>query len=521
MPAAAKAVAPGGGRYGKCCATSPHLGRRAQTNSWAIQFKQAAMPEKSLKRRMVEGVFWLTAAKVVSQVISWTITIYVIRILTPDDYGLIAIAGVYVSFILLFNELGLSAGIVQKKDLNQEDRSNIGWAVLFLNLALCAFAFLSAPLVALFYEEPRFTDVIRVLSIIFVIRSLGTVSGSMLSREMMFDRHSQAELAASVCAAFATLWLANEGFGVWSLAYGMILNEIVRTLLYLLFHPWKPQLSFSLSGVRSLIGFGSKVAIARLVWYLYASMDILIAGKILGKSQLGYYAIAVQFAFMPLEKSGSAISHLAFPAFSKVQNDPALLSHYYLKMVNLLAVMSLPICWGIFLVADSAVPLLLSEKWLPAILPMKILSVTAAFRVIHLVNSPLEFAVGRPEVTIRNFLIVISILALSFLIGASYGLEGLAYSWLAFPVAFLVTTSLTLRLIGLTLVAYVKVLRHAIFGTGLMVLTVLLAQKLILDNHGLVVQLAGSVALGVATYFSYYFLLNRQMFAEVKQLLRP
>jgi O-antigen/teichoic acid export membrane protein len=269
-----------------------------------------------------------------------------------------------------------------------------------------------------------------------------------------------------------------------------------------------------------MFSFGSIVVVARLIWYFHSNMDLLIAGKILGKTQLGYYAIAVQLALMPLDKMASTISRVAFPAFSKVQGDPASLRHYYLKIVNFVAFASFPVCWGIFLVAESVVPLFLSEKWLPAILPMQILSIVTAFRAIHTMNAPLEMAVGRPEVTIRNSAIVASVLALSFIIGSSYGLEGLAFSWLVFPIVFLITTSITLRLIGLSLAEYLKQLRHPFLGTGFMVLVVLLGQKMVLDNHGLVAHAAGSVALGLASYFLYYALFNREMFAEARNILK-
>ena len=129
-------------------------------------------------------------------------------------------------------------------------------------------------------------------------------------------------------------------------------------------------------------------------------------------------------------------------------------------------------------------------------------------------------AVGRPEITIRNFAIIVSVMAVSFLIGSSYGLDGLAYSWLVCPVVSLFTTSITLRLVGLSLAAYFKVLRHPVFGTGFMVLAVLLAQKLVLIDYGLGAQAAGSVALGVASYFLYYLLFNREMFAEARRMLK-
>jgi O-antigen/teichoic acid export membrane protein len=315
--------------------------------------------------------------------------------------------------------------------------------------------------------------------------------------------------------------LALKGFGVWSLVYGTLTIEIVRTLVCFLYDPWKPALSFSFSKVRDMIDFGWKVAVARSVWYLYANMDLLIAGKILGKTQLGYYAIAVQLALMPLDRiMGSTVSQVGFPAFSRVQNDPAALQRYYLRIVNLLAFVSFPVCWGIFLVADSAVRLFLSDKWVPAILPLQILSMVTAFRSIHLINAPLEMAVRRPEVTIRNFGIITLVMAVSFFVGSFFGLEGLAYSWLAFPGVFLVTTSITLRLIGLTLAEYLRELKHPFIGTGFMVIAVTMSQKLLLVRHGLVVQVVGTICLGLASYIFYYALFNWGMFAEARKLLK-
>ncbi len=479
------------------------------------------MAEKSLRRRVLDGVFWLTGVKIVGQVVSWTITIYVIRILSPNDYGLVAMAGVYISFVTLFSEIGLSAAIVQKKDISQQDLSNIGWAVLALNLALYAFSYLAAPFVADFYNEPRVSDVIRIASSILIFRSIGLIPSNMLVRELMFDKQSQAELAANTTGGITTLALALQGFGVWSLVFGTLTMEIVRTSLCYLFFPWKPELSFSFAQVRGMMQFGAKAALGRFMWYLSANMDLLIAGKLLGKTQLGYYAIAVQLALMPLDKlMGSTISQVAFPAFSRTQDDLTVLRRYYLKIVNVVAFVSFPVFWGIFLVAESAVPLFLSEKWLPVVLPLQILSMVTAFRAIHLVNAPLEMAVGRPGVSILNFGIIISVLALSFLAGASFGLIGLAYAWLSFPVVFLVTTSITLRLIGLPLGVYLKELKHPFLGTGFMVALVFLMQELLLDDMGFVAHVAGTVVLGVAAYVLYYATFNRAMFTEARKLLR-
>jgi len=305
--------------------------------SEAILFKGAALPERSLRRRVLDGVLWLTVVKVFGQAISWAITLYVIRILSPDDYGLMAMAGVYLSFMIIFNEVGLGAAIIQKKDLSQEDLSNIYWAVLFINGALYLLSFLAAPLVAAFYNEPRVTDVIRVASITFILNSLGLVSYNMLTREMIFNRRSQAEMIGNTAGALSTLWLALHGFGVWSLVWGNIIVELVKNVFFVLFYPWRLKFAFSLSKIKDMTHFGSKVALARFFWYFASSMDLLIAGKILGKTQLGYYSIAVQFASVPLFKVVSTITQVAFPAFSEIQDDHALLRRYFLKIVKFIA----------------------------------------------------------------------------------------------------------------------------------------------------------------------------------------
>jgi teichuronic acid exporter len=444
----------------------------------------------------------------------------VIRILSPEDYGLMAMAGVYLSFVMLFNEAGLGSAIIQKQDLTREDLSNICWAVILINAVLYGLSVLSAPLIAAFFREPRLTDVIRVTSIVFIIHGLGLVSYHMLTREMIFNRRSQAEMIGNLSGAVSTLWLAIHGFGVWSLVWGSIIVEVVRNLLFFLFYPWKLSFAFSFSKIKGMTQFGSKVALARFFWYLYSNMDLMIAGKILGKTQLGFYSIAVQFSTIPLDKVVSTISQVSFPIFSAIQDDRALLRRYFLNIVKFVAFVSFPAFLGIFVIAESAVPLFLSEKWMPTTLPLQILCMVATFRAINTMNAPLVLAVGRPGILVLNNLIMTVVLGLSFFIGSHYGLTGFAYAWLIFPAVFLITTSISLNLVGLPLVEYFKELRHPFLGTGFMVMAVLPMQKIVLADFGFVVQTAASAALGVAAYLLYYLIFNREMFTEAKEMLK-
>ena len=481
---------------------------------------QAAVVESNVRRRIVDGVLWLTILKLVGQVISWTITVYVVRILSPNDYGLMAMTGVYLNFVILFNELGLGTVLIQQKDVTREDISNIFWAVLLMNGTLYFISFLAAPHIAAFYNEPRLLTIVRVASLILIVKSVGLVSYHMLTRSMVFNKRSQAEMAGNLAGAACILWLATHGYGVWSLVYGNIIIEVIKTLLFLFFYPWIPAFSFSFFKIRDKMHFGSMVVLARFFWYLASNVDFLIAGKILGKTQLGYYAIASQFAAIPLDKMVFAITQVALPAFSRLQEDQGSVRRYFLRIVGFLAFVSFPAFWGIFLVADKAVPFFLSETWSPAILPLQILCIVSAFRAIETMNAPLVIAAGNPSITVLNNAIMGIALAISFFIGASYGLRGLAYSWLLFPIVSAITTSISLRVIGLSLSEYFKQLRHPFFGTLSMVIVVSLGQKVFfgtLDPFG---SMAASVIFGLGSYLLYYVLFDRETLVEDKRLVR-
>jgi O-antigen/teichoic acid export membrane protein len=473
-----------------------------------------------MRRRIIDGVFWLTAVKVIAQVISWTVTIHVIRILSPNDYGLMAMAGIYLGFIVLVNEMGLGTVIIQQTDLNRKNLSSIFWAVLLMNALLFTLSVVSAPSIALFFNEPRLANVIRVASFVLIVSSLGFVSYHMLTREMTFNKRSQADMIGNLCGAVSTLGLSINGFGVWSLVLGNIIIELTKNVLFFAFYPWKPELSFSFPQIKNMLHFGSKVVLARLFWYVSSNADFLIAGKLLGKTQLGYYAIAFQFASIPLDKMVSAISQVALPAFSEVQADHALLRRYFLKIARFLAFVSFPAFLGMCLVAQKGIPLFLSEKWLPAILPMQILCIVSAFRAIETMNAPLVIAIGRPHITMINNLITGVLLAASFFIGSSYGLEGLAYSWFTFPIIWLITTAMSLNQIGLSVVDYVVELRHPFFGTAAMAITVTILQQTFFANAGSLAHVVGSVIVGLMSYLSYYWLFNPQIFAEGKNILK-
>lgn len=489
--------------------------------------KSMATPEMKtliktpLKARVVNAVFWLGATKIFGQAISWFITIYVARILLPDDYGLLSMSGVFIGLILLFNEVGLGAAIVQRETITREDLSNIFWVVILLNAALYLISFALAPFIAVFFGEPRIVSIMRVIAINFIISGIGLVPYQMLSRELTFGKRSIAEFIGNLSGGVATLLFALKGAGVWSLAYGGVTIAAVTNLLYCVFYPWTPMFSFSPSRIKGMIKFGAKVAGARLMWYTYSNADYLIAGKLLGKAALGYYTLAFQFASLPLEKIVSLYTQVAFPTFSEIQNDTERLKKYFLKSVGFIAFITFPFFMLLFLTSEDAVNSILTPKWGPIVLPLKILCVVSTLRAVNALNTPLVLARGRGGLAMLLNLIAAVVMPIAFYIGSFYGFEGFSYSWLfAFPALFAIITYLSIKQIGLGLLEYFKELRHTSAATISMVVLVLFLQRTVWAGLSGPVRIAASCVIGVVSYCMYFLLFNRAVFTEARSVLK-
>jgi teichuronic acid exporter len=478
------------------------------------------LQEIGLKAKMRDGVFWVAVSKFAAQSISWAITIFVARILSPDDYGLMGMAGAYMALIVLFNELGLGAAIIQKSEISDDDLSNISWLVFSINLFLYVLSASAAPLIAAFFNEPRLTNLIRVISLIFIMNSFSLVPGQMLTRKMIFYKRSLAEFAGSIVGAISTLVFAVYGFGVWSLVFGNLLLELTKSTMYFLYYPWVPRFTFSFSKIKGMIYFGLQVAMARLFWYLFNNADFVIAGKMLGKTLLGYYSLAFQFASMPLEKIVSVITQVAYPVFSEIQNDEVLLKVYFLKIIRLLSFWTFPMFCGVFVVSDVAVPLFLTDKWLPIVLPLKVLCLVSIFKAINAMYGPILMAKGRPGLVGMNNAMMAVVMTGSFYVGSHYGLEGLAYAWLAFPFVFLLTTHISLSIINLKPIDFLKEMIHPVLGTAMMSFMVIFTQNSIMSDSSLIVKMAGSILVGVVSYVSYFYLFDRKIYEETGELFK-
>ena len=473
-----------------------------------------------LGKKVIDGLKWTAGVKLAGQVLSWGITIVVVRLLTPADYGLLAYATVFLGFLTLIAELGLADAVVQGRAIDLPQLRAVFGATLLVNSALTCFVALAlAPLAAMFFSEPRLVLVMQVLSLAFLINCFAVIPTATLERNMAFRGRSFVELGSGLSGNLLTLWLAYRGAGVWSLIWGNLATALVRAVGLNIISPFRHWPDFRVSRAYHLITFGAQVALNKVLWFVYSQADIFIAGKLLGKSALGNYAVAMHLASLPVQRVSAIINQVAFPAFSRASGDAGNVGRYLLMSVRSIAFFAFPITWGLASIAPEIVRVLLGPAWEDAIVPLTLLSLIMPLRIMSPVIHGALQGVGRPDVSLRNTFLACCVMPVAFLIGCQYGLLGLSLAWvICFPVVVLANLIRSLPLLETRLSAYLGAMaRSALIAAAMYGAVTLGRSTIALPPLPAMIAL---IAIGAVTYSVLSLLFNRKDCREVLWLLR-
>ncbi|HWP45689.1 MAG TPA: MOP flippase family protein [Candidatus Limnocylindrales bacterium] len=474
-----------------------------------------------LKTKTINAFLWVSSAKIVNQLVSWLVTVLLARLLLPSDFGLIGMAWIFIGFLDLMNELGVGAAIIQKKNLDEDDLNSTFWISVLSGLFFYLTAFLLAPGVAIFFNNDKLTSVLRVLSLVFIIGALKTIPFNLLTKELAFAKRSIAEFLSVLIGGIFSATLALLGGGVWSIVYGTLLQNLILSALAFYFAPWKPKPVFLLEKVKQLLSFGVSIAGSRVLWYFYTSSDSLIIGKFLGDKLLGFYAMAFQLSTMPVQKITAVVNQVTFSVFSKLQDDKENLRVYFLKITRFISLITFPCSVGLFLVSESLIKVILTEKWLPILTPFRILCLMGLLKSVDAIIPSLLMAKGKPQILFKYTFLCFIFLPLSFLIGARYSIAGVAFVWISvYPLLSIYLFKQGLTELDLSVAHYMQSLFPAIFTSAGMVLVVLIFQLAdkTLYNRSAHFTLIGSCILGVTSYLTFLLWFHKSIIEEVRDI---
>lgn len=474
-----------------------------------------------LRAQVLRALKWSASLKLVSQLITWGMTFIVIRLLEPADYGLMAIATIAIAFAMLVNELGVGPAIIQTPEIDDRLLRQAFGILIAMNGILCAGLWLVAPLLAEFFEEPSVTEILRVLCLQFVFVSFTVIPESLLIRNLDFKRKSIVELITNITGGTATLVLALNGFGVWSLVLGNLIFVALRGVAMNVANPFFRLPLFSLSGARGLLTFGGLITIDRLLWFFYSRADVFIVGKILGTELLGIYSVAMQIASLPMQKLNGIINEIAFPAFSKVQHDAEQIRNYLSKAIRLLSLFAFPVFLGISSVSTEFVSIVLGEQWAMAALPLAVLSCIMPLRMIsNVITSTLQ-GIGRVGVSVGNLVIASIIIPLAIAIGTRWSLVGVSMAWLmAFPLVTAIEIVRARRFTGIGVGDFISLIWRPLLNSLVMWLAVAAFAAVVGDRLPELLQMIAMVLVGAVTYLAMLWFLDRRSLDEALSLAR-
>jgi O-antigen/teichoic acid export membrane protein len=360
------------------------------------------MQNKDLSQTAFKAVRW-TSLNTICQVGIQFLTLVILgRLLSPEAFGLMAMIMVVVELVNVFARMGLGEAIIYKKEVTQNELSSLYFLNIFVGLALFGLVFCSSGLISRMYSEPALVPLVRIISSLFFISSLGIIFEILLRKHLLFDAFSKINVSAHFIAFIFMVALAVQGTGVYSLVLGQVFLHMLKSALLILVasrKKWFPSLRFRISEIRFYLKFGIYRVLAMSANQLNSRVDQLLIGAILGPATLGFYNVAFRIIYLPIQKVNPILTQVAFPFFSKIQDDTPRLKRNYLKYINLILSINTPVLAGITAIAPSLVPLFLSEKWVPAVPIVQALAFYVFIRSIFNASGSLMMAKGKANWT--------------------------------------------------------------------------------------------------------------------------
>jgi teichuronic acid exporter len=443
---------------------------------------------------------WAAGGTFAAQGVLWLLSLFVMGILQPADYGLVGIIGVFFSFCKTVQDAGLSTAIVQRAELNRRLLSSAFWFFVGTGALLTALAILAAPVVGRMNGDARIPALMRVLSVTFLLVGLRTVPTALLTRALDFRRRSTAEILSSAVGAVTTAVLAFTGHGVWSLVFGGITGEAVLTLLTCLYAKWTPSAEFDRAEMASLLRFGLPVTGSTLIWEFYIQSDFLMIGLVLGTQQLGWYTLAWQLGMVPADRLTAVMNKANLPVFASLQKHPESLRHHWRAVIGSVAWLAFPMAAGIALVGTDLIHTVLPAKWAGAIPVLPQLAILGGIRSITVILPNLLVALGKP---LRNLLyncVCALVYPPAFAIAAHWGgLPAVGWTWVVLlPTMMVWLVRLALPSTPLKLSDYFAPLGAPAAATAVMSLVVLSLGRMLRVNG--LPRLEILIAAGILSY---------------------
>lgn len=388
------------------------------------------------------GLKWSVIDQIVRQLITLVVSGILSRLLTPAEYGLLGMVTVAIGFLQVFKEMGLGSSIIQKQGITAEEQSTIFWLNLAVGCLLMLLLVLAAPWISSFFNEPRLTLLIRIMSFNFVVGAMAVVPDALIQKAIDFRSYFYRNLGTIIAGGLLGIWLAYKGFGVWALIGQSLLTTATGVIISFRMVQWRPQLIFKKELLKSHLRYSLPLLGDSSINYWVRNIDNILVGKFLGSVSLGIYNRAYSLMLLPVRQISGTLSRVMFPSFALIQQDKPKIWDQYCKMAAFVALISFPLMAFLGVYAREVILIVYGAQWMEVVPLFKILCFLGALQSIATLSGSVFYATGKTFLMFKIGLVSKTLMIVGIAGGLFYGqLQGMVWGYLLLSIfSFLIET---------------------------------------------------------------------------------
>ena len=470
-----------------------------------------------LRDLALKGALWNFTDKVINQVGSFILLIYLSQTLSPSDFGLIAMLTIFLAVSQSLIDSGFSQALVQRStDITDVDLSTVFYVNLIISLILYSTLYLAAPAISGFYNQSELIDLSRMLFIVVIINSFAIVPRAVLTIEVDFKSQSIANTIATIVGSLVAVCMVTNDYGYWSLIGMNLSKAVINAMILNYYSKWRPSLIFSISSLKRLFSFGSYLLVAGLVATTIQNLYNVLLGRYFSSSQVGYYQQGYTYTDMLSGTITSVIQGVTFPIMTSIKNNEKKLVAVYSKVMGIATLVTFPIFFGFMSVTEEFVFVFLGEKWVDIIPVLTILSLARMITPISSLNLNILNAKGRSDLFFKVDIVKLPMTLLTLFIAIPYGIVGVSFAQVFNVfVSFFINAYYPGRLFGFGWLKQVKLLIPTLLASIAMYCVVSF-----IEVDDLLLQLLLKIFVGVVFYIFICFWFKIPSFMYLVSILK-
>lgn len=474
------------------------------------------------RKTVSSGVFWSTIERFASQGVQFIFSFIIARILTPEDYGLVAMFSIFVAVSQCLVDSGFSNALIQKKDRNEVDFSTAFFFNIFCAILIYVILCISAPCIASFYNQPLLEDIIYVSGLVIVIQSLTIVQLVKISINLEFKKQAIASLISVMISGVVAFYMAKTGYGVWALVWQTLINSIINCVLLWIIFKWYPRYFFSYESFKKLFGFGYKLSIGGLIHQIYTNVYSLIIGKVYTKTELGLFNRANSLTQYPSTNIAYVLLRVFYPVECELQDEDIKLTEAYFKYIRLSTFIVAPLMLGIAAIAHPLIDVILTSKWLGSVPYIQILCIAYLWEPIMMITWSILNAKHRSDLSLKTEIYKKVVAFVILFASIPFGVKIMCFGLFVYSISDIMIISQYTKNI-LPELTFFKIMKNIVPILGCAVLMALLVLLVNSCIHSSIIKLVVGIFVGCISYFSLCKLFKLEesyiFYSKIKSLL--